>query len=348
MNLWIGTLIGVPLWWCLGLNLVFYHFLSLVLFIGVIHTFSRANRVIHIPESSFFILFILATYCFSILIHGSSSNFSRVVAAGYNLSFWAMGFMLVLVLTNLYSTSMMHRFLSTFAILAFISGIITLMVGIAYLMGVRSIRFATPFYGLSRWIGQTVLVENSLVVKLLEPGWFVSVWRPRLNLFSPYPTATGGTLMIILMMLMTWAFVKQKIKSVSFAFLFMTNLLALFMTFSRMSVMAFLMSCFLIFLMQRKMSLSWLMLSIVLILAMVPVLQIAVGFLLGAREGSNISRMDLYLQSIRQLQGVDWILGMGLKPRQELFDYPLGSHSTYISLLFKTGITGFFGSCRNR
>jgi len=59
------------------------------------------------------------------------------------------------------------------------------------------------------------------------------------------------------------------------------------------------------------------------------------------REGSTTGRLALYKYSLQVFEGVDWILGFGLRPRDEsAFLVPIGSHSTYLSMLFKTGVIG--------
>ena len=61
--------------------------------------------------------------------------------------------------------------------------------------------------------------------------------------------------------------------------------------------------------------------------------------LLNAREGSNDSRIYLMAQSIRVTLVESPIIGMGIKITS-LIGYPLGSHSTYVGLFYKTGIVG--------
>ncbi|WP_181418031.1 O-antigen ligase family protein [Ureibacillus chungkukjangi] len=66
----------------------------------------------------------------------------------------------------------------------------------------------------------------------------------------------------------------------------------------------------------------------------------AVEELLQAREGSNDSRTYLMLESIRVSFDNSPLIGMGIKDRS-ILGYPLGSHSTYIGFIYKTGIVGF-------
>ena len=72
-----------------------------------------------------------------------------------------------------------------------------------------------------------------------------------------------------------------------------------------------------------------------------PWLVMLLQFVMELREGSTVGRASLYTYSLGQLKGVDWVLGVGLRPREESLEFPVGSHSTYLSFIFKTGMAGF-------
>lgn len=60
--------------------------------------------------------------------------------------------------------------------------------------------------------------------------------------------------------------------------------------------------------------------------------------IMNMREGSNNMRMQIYTQSITTMLERSPIIGIGIKDM--LGEYPLGSHSTYIGVFYKTGILG--------
>lgn len=62
--------------------------------------------------------------------------------------------------------------------------------------------------------------------------------------------------------------------------------------------------------------------------------------LLNAREGSNDSRTFLMKESIRMALENSPLIGMGIKDRS-IIGYPLGSHSTFVGFIYKTGFVGF-------
>lgn len=63
-----------------------------------------------------------------------------------------------------------------------------------------------------------------------------------------------------------------------------------------------------------------------------------------SREGSNEARFQIYIESLKLVQNQTYLtpfIGIGIKYMYNDF-IPLGSHSTYIGLLYKVGIVGTF------
>lgn len=63
------------------------------------------------------------------------------------------------------------------------------------------------------------------------------------------------------------------------------------------------------------------------------------NFIFEFRKDSSEYRAQLYKVTLKEAIKKP-ILGYGIKPRIEQFDVPLGSHSTYLGVFFKTGILG--------
>ena len=59
---------------------------------------------------------------------------------------------------------------------------------------------------------------------------------------------------------------------------------------------------------------------------------------LSSREGSNNTRIRVYLMSLSLVFDKSPIIGMGIKYMVD--DIPLGSHSTYIGFIYKSGVVG--------
>lgn len=340
---WGWSVMGAPLWWLLGLNLFFYHAFSFVLFIAVTHRLTRMNRPLFLSPSFFFLFSIVIIYAFSLAIHTLDQDFSRVMASAYNLSFWVMGAMLTVALSNAFTCiEDLNVVLKAFIVLATFMGLLAVSMLVYVGMGGKSLVFQTPLYGLGKFFGETTLVQQSLSVILLIFDWFAASARARFNAFAPYPTATAGTVVILLLMTLTYGLIKKRAKSPFFVLLWAANLLALFMSLARMSVLAFVVSLLVVYLLGKKRGWIGILILFSLLILAAPWISQGMAFFWGLREGSGTARIELYLHSLRQLEGVNWITGLGIKPREiSAFEFPLGSHSSYVSLLFRTGLFGF-------
>ncbi len=70
-----------------------------------------------------------------------------------------------------------------------------------------------------------------------------------------------------------------------------------------------------------------------------PLISILEG-ILGARTGSNNIRMTIYKASLNRMIREMPLIGLGTKEIFGTTPYPYGSHSTYIGVLYRTGILG--------
>jgi len=341
LKIWGGTMLGVPLWWALGLNLLMYHVTAYILLMVAFLEAAHYGKKLRFPPTAILPLLVGVVYLVSILLHAGSHGTFRALAAVYNLSFWFLGGMLVIALSSCDLSDYMPRFLRNFVILGVVNSILVLVGLIATLKGAQEFGFATPLHGLTETLGGTPLIDYTFRVRLLKPDWFAFGLRSRLNLYAPYPTAAGAFFVISLVMLLTWASIKKKGWNGWFLLLFIMNLLGLFMTLSRISILAFFVSVALLWTLQKKEVGRWILVAILCGIILIPWIVQGVEQVLLAREGSTLSRIDLYLYSIEQLQGVDWIFGLGIRPRLSIFSIPIGSHSTYVSLLYRTGVLGF-------
>ncbi len=341
-HLWTWVVIGAPFWWLLGLNLFFYHFAVFVLFLVMLYVYAREGYPLFLPSSFLWLSLLVFVYLGSLMIQGRAGGADRFIASVYNLSFWLMGAGLSLVLANAFSREDVRTLLRTFSILGWVTGLTALAMVFVAVHGTRTVIFPSVLYHyMTRHFGDSYLVQNSVMVMLLHSNWLIWGAYPRLNLLSPYATATGNLMMIVLIMVLTRAAIETKIKKAFFFILIFLNIMALVMTLARTALFALITSLIFVSVLKSRKTLLWGVLIILLFSALTPWLNDFVDWFLKLREGSSINRLDLYRYSLEQMEGVNWILGYGMKPREEsAFTVPIGSHSTYLSLLFKTGILG--------
>ena len=62
--------------------------------------------------------------------------------------------------------------------------------------------------------------------------------------------------------------------------------------------------------------------------------------ILHVRPGSNSDRMRIYTETVNRISETSWVIGAGIKEMNSAGAYPLGSHCTYLGIIFKAGILG--------
>lgn len=325
-----------PLWWFLGLNLWIYHAAAAGFFFVTVFRQHSRSKGLYIPAPSICLLVLLGAYAFSLLIHAPEHGVSRVLAACYNMSYWAMGLFLLIALSNSFADDDVSLIHESFYRLGLFLAVLSLGVFIFILTGGKNLVFSTPFSALADAAGDTMLVKQSVYVMIVVFDWFAAGERARFNAVATYPTATAAVIMMVFMVILSEGSAKKRMKTAVLGLL----LLGLTMTLARMTVVSLVISLTAIFLVKRRRFILECLGLVTLGLWASPWLIRLMNFLWGLREGSGTTRLDIYIYSLQRLQGADWILGLGIKPREDFFDFPIGSHSTIISLIYKTGLIG--------
>lgn len=340
--LWKWTVFTAAAWWFLGLNLFIYHIAAAFLFFTLIQGLPDKKLFIG-PSASFLTMLSLVYFC-SIIIRCLVDGGERSLAALYNLSFWVMGILLVLAMSNYYSSRFQSELPKVLRFLSVTIAVIFMVFMAYWFFSRQAIIIETPLYKPLRGIDTAPLglIENSLLVKPVFLDWFASFSTPRFNIFSPYATAAAAMMMMVIMITACDSLGQKKFFHPFYFVPLISTCAALIMTLSRMSIFAFLFTAAVLFIVKRKQFFLWVLLAVFIFAEAAPWIYKTLSFVLSLRHESNLGRLDVYRTSLGMLQGWDWILGLGLKPREETLQLPLGSQSTYISLLFKTGILGLF------
>lgn len=337
---WKLVLGGALLWWLLGLNLLIYHAAAFFLLCFLLGQKRFSVSGFYVPPSANALLFLIAVYGFSIAVHAASSQTSRVIAACYNLSFWVMGASLIIAMANVFRLEEIPGIVTAFKRTAILIACLTAVVLVLVMRHQEAVEIRSPLFSMAKFLGNTSLVKDSLVIRPLMVDWFASYSRPRLNLLAPYPTASAGLVVILIFFLMTDFAMHRRTTPFSWFGLLALNVTALALTLSRMSMLALFVSGLFVWFVGKKHLFFWTLFSGALFLLAIPWIVPFSEWLMGLRSGSTSTRMDLYRYTLDQLNGADWILGVGIKAREETFAIPIGSHSTYISLLYKSGLLG--------
>ena len=164
-----------------------------------------------------------------------------------------------------------------------------------------------------------------------------------------YPSLVG----FFTLLQFPWAFRylnKSKYKWTCFA-LIPAVFIPVFMTYSRMSILLNLVFIFVAvnyFMLDNGIKLKTLLavygaLAFLVIIAAViridDVMALA-SAVFNARPGSNSDRMKIYTETVNRISETSWIIGAGIKEMNSAGVYPLGSHCTYLGILYKSGIIG--------
>ena len=123
---WVIVLI--PLWWALGIGFCVFHFISLLIVIKLVLTKARHSEKIRLPKELILLLFFIFAYVFSIILNWREIPFPRLLGTFYNLSFWFMGFFVILAIYNAFEKQDVYNILRAFYSLGIFVGIFAVFV----------------------------------------------------------------------------------------------------------------------------------------------------------------------------------------------------------------------------
>lgn len=197
----------------------------------------------------------------------------------------------------------------------------------------------TPaFYVLPEEIISTDFGSRLVLKQLITKSWFAGFNYPRLTSLFQYAGSYGIVLstMFIYVIVFHKKIKKYKVKLL----LILVNIL---FTTSRTAIIALVISLLIYIFINRGILVK---IALLILLSISIVLLLNLGFIeeiLYARgEGSTYSRSTIYFESIKYF--LINPLGYGEYVDIPRLDLPLGSHSTFIAILFKYGLIGVIGS----
>jgi hypothetical protein len=194
-------------------------------------------------------------------------------------------------------------------------------------------------------------LTDNISLNIFNLDWSEYGLGIRPSIMAPYPTAYAATLFALFILSMP----RNKINYVN---LFVKSLFFIYFALYASATRSILLSSgiylglFVIFLFSRKdkkqknRKTYFLILTasaVFLILCYILFFSNVINEILSLREGSSNLRRMIYITSIKEVIEQNIFLGIGYKERIEnLFAIPLGSHSTFIGVFYKTGILGSF------
>ncbi|UCC38816.1 MAG: O-antigen ligase family protein [Candidatus Aminicenantes bacterium] len=340
----------IPLWWVLGIKFLVFHLIALLTFIKLLAQRQKTPEKFIFPAEVFFLLGYIALYSLSLLINFKNISTWRFFASLNNLSFWVMGLLIVFVITNSIKREDILSFLRSFRNFGIITSVFSLSTLLLSIILHKFIQLQTPLC----W-----LLPDGLREKIIEkaPLLWLSI-RPNIitatHIFKkrkiPRPEgfnnwATGLAMTMLFAIVLTIAYYKIKKKKKGFTIILTLEFLTLFASMTRNPIMGLLFAWITVYIIKNiKKSLSLKILTPALILLVIAILLIPHNIIkdtiVDVRLKPTIWRYELYKMTLTQAIEKP-ILGYGFKPRKEQYPDPIGSHSTYIGVIYKTGFLGF-------
>ena len=313
----ILTIALIPLFWILGIKFFIFHLVSLVLFVNVIINKKRNNSKMKYNKLHYILLFFILAYSLSIIL-----NFNMEDIKIKDINFISNSIKLVLL----------------FQVLLLIVGVCL------WIFGIKNLQISSL---IGTFLNSNIdLLQDSISTKFYISQWDSGKEVLRFIGVSIYPTACA----LIVGVMMVYSCIN--IKSNKFrVFIICASYILVLATRSRTVIVALPLSIFIILAVfyfndikqlitkNKKISLAIFMIFVIGLFTIVFRYGIIDKFIFG-REGSNNARMQIYKETINIFLQNKFI-GSGYKIYLPNLDVPIGSHSTYLSILMKTGVIGF-------
>ncbi|WP_396335365.1 PssD/Cps14F family polysaccharide biosynthesis glycosyltransferase [Clostridium sp.] len=341
----ILTIALIPLFWILGIKFFIFHLASLVLFVNVIINKKRNNLKVKYNKLHYILLFFILSYSLSIILNFNMEDIKRIIASVYNLSYWIMGLLIMISFYNIDIKIKDINFISNSIKLVLLFQILLLIVGVClWIFGIKNLQISSL---IGAFLNSNIdLLQDSISTKFYISQWDSGKEVLRFIGVSIYPTACA----LIVGVMMVYSCIN--IKSNKFrVFIICASYILVLATRSRTVIVALPLSIIIILaifyfndikqliIKNKKIALAIFMLFVIGLFTIVFRYGIIDKFIFG-REGSNNARMQIYKETINIFLQNKFI-GSGYKIYLPNLDVPIGSHSTYLSVLMKTGLIGF-------
>lgn len=332
----------MPVWWLLGLKPIILQ-LNVILFFFII----LLLRGFRFPPASKLLFAYILIYFSSLISNIHLMPFARGLGSFANLLLWFCGAVIILFIYN--NSFQLNRLVKLSKSVVFISIISSLIVliGLSYFyQGSESISLVSPSINIipKFLINNSEIIRDSLSFTIVRPDYTILGTVPRSAGLFAYPNALALGVISSFPFLANPNVIKRNFtRKILFFLLF----IALIGSGSRSTIIGFLIATIFIgyiatlsynakfFFRHIALLLIGIALLSFLIISLKPVFDLLSSF----RPGST--RINVFMQTINSYidQG-NWLFGMGYKPRIDLFNHPIGGHSTYFGVLMKTGIIG--------
>lgn len=328
-----------PLIWLSGLTPVAYQFSSV--WYGL--RSGRSLRTLNVAEIC--LVGLISAYLLSIVSAVyRGEEIIRAIAALYNLSIWVMGLFIVFAYRKIDPVALRQSARFLLVLVLVLSWAAVLVPGIAN---------SYPTL-LSQFLNVNALpvnFRNNTTLTIFGSDWSTFGRGFRLSILAPYPTAYA--MLVFLLTCLAWPINKERGRTM---FLFVIVPLSLYAVFA-MGTSRAVTGAFVLYLLLRagfyfvalfkksQRSIVAYALALTLALGVIAASAYVTALWEGinqSRAGSSELRFRVYELSIKSVLDQHPLLGFGVKHREDnITVIPIGSHSTFISIFYKSGLLGF-------
>lgn len=328
----------MPVWWILGVDFIIFHVFSIIILL-------KSPSAVK-PKDNFhlFILFILFALVFSLIFNLIAGNVDsyRFFAALNNASVLFVGYVFYGYFTLKFRSDPLYiEELYKACSRVFIFFMIVALVMAYFVLRGSAVSVAFPtLFGLITPKLPGLLGEYQSIL-LVGQNFFNGETTPRLYVLAPF--ATGSAILCAITGYLAYAYYRHRSRGVR-VILLSLMLVGVMLTLTRSATAALLLGfIFLTALYFKGRGLIILMMlfpiGIVLSAAIVPGL---LQDLNSMRQGSSDTRFLVYEKSVQSVVDENQLIGFGVKPRTNDVGIPIGSHSTFLSILVRSGFIGMF------
>lgn len=333
--------LGLPMWWVLGLDWLILPLLAAGLFLSSPSTYTRFR------ESDYLMLAAMLFLGLSAFVNGLviSGEPTRFLAANYNLTVLISSFVVMLAVRRQLQIDPEALSLLKACSISFLGLVVVVWSCVAIAFASR--QFALEVPSIFGWLfGSFVpdsapLIRDSTRLTFSQADWGLpNIPTPRIAVYGPYPTATAATVAVLgsMTLLYLYRMGRGQWRAIAIPILEVLIIVTIATTLTR-SILG-----------------GWLIGAITANLIFGTTLRriLATGLLLGGlvaapnihsatqaleyRSYSSESRFENYVYAADQTFRQSAVFGLGIKPREEGNHIAVGSHSTFVSFFTKGGI----------
>jgi len=338
----------IPLWYVLGVRLFVFHILALLVFIKTILRRQADREKPSLPAENLFLLAFILVYGLSFLLNFRNMPMVRALASLNNLSFWVTGFCLIFAVYNAFPRQDAQPLLRAFRVFGLVSGLFVIFSLSSWILSHKYWKAESLLLMLAPEKAVTTLqssgatlLQSSLTLRFVRKDKLFGREFPRPNGFDIYGNSLGVVMIYLLMMTLAYGRIMRERKGLA-VFLILEGL-AFLLSLSRIAMLALPAAVVLVILCRKKIpplkivgGLAAALLIVLVLVSPRQIIRAASEF----RKDSTTSRGELYRITLSEALKKP-VLGHGFKPLVEDSPMPIGSHSTYIGVLYRTGFLGF-------